>query len=280
MPSVGYLGPPGTFTEEALEANLAGQFDELIPFATVPEVLLAVESGQADKGIVPIENSIEGSVNVTVDTLTFETDLLIEREIVHQVRHELLARGEVARDDICGIVSIPHAAAQCRKFLAENFGGVPVTVANSTAEAAQTVSKSDEPLAAIATEIAAQIYGLVVLERDIADYRQNMTRFVLVGKDRVPLSGNDKTSVICFIHENRPGSLLEILAIFASRQINLTKIESRPTKKALGEYCFFIDFEGHIEEENVSGALGTLEGMLRELKMLGSYPAASTGAGP
>ena len=275
MPSVGYLGPRGTFTQEALEANLSGLFETLVPFSTVPEVLLAVESGQVDKGMVPIENSIEGSVNVTLDTLTFETDLIIEREVVHPIRHKLVARDGVAREDIAGIVSHPHATAQCRKFLAENFSGVPVTAANSTAEAALAVSKSDEPLAAIATELAANIYGLVMLECDLEDYAYNVTRFILAGKEQVSPSGNDKTTVICFIHENRPGSLLEILAIFASRQINLTKIESRPTKKVLGEYCFFIDFEGHIEDENVSGALGTRRGMLRELKLLGSYPAAT-----
>ncbi len=273
MPSIGYLGPRGTFTQEALEAGFSQQFDRLVPYSTVPEVLLAVQSGEVDSGIVPIENSIEGAVSVTLDTLAFETDLLIERELVHPVSHRLLARPGVRREDVAGIVSHPQAAAQCRGFMARWFAGVPVRAANSTAEAALAVSESDEPLAAIATELAAGIYGLEVLDRDLEDHAQNVTRFVIVGKRKASPTGRDKTSIACFIRENRPGSLLEILQEFASRGINLTKIESRPTKKVLGEYYFFIDIEGHVDEPEVAGAIGSLVGMLRELKLLGSYPA-------
>lgn len=274
MPSVGYLGPRGTFTEEALETNLPGEFDRLVPFSTVPEVLLAVQAGEVDKGIVPIENSIEGSVNITLDTLTFETDLLIEREVVHPIRHCLVARPGVPIEDVMKVVSHPHATAQCRRFLSERLPDVPVTAANSTADAALTVSKASEPLAAVATELAAGLYDLSVLERDIEDYPSNLTRFVVVGKDTAPPTGSDKTSMACFIQENRPGSLLEILQEFAGRKINLTKIESRPTKKALGEYYFFIDLEGHARDEGVAAAIDSLKGKLRELKLLGSYPAA------
>lgn len=272
MSSIGYLGPRGTFTQEALQANLSGDFDSEISYATVPEVLMAVQAGEVDAGIVPIENSIEGSVSITLDTLAFETDLVIVREVTYQIRHRLIARPGVSREDIEGIVSHPQATAQCRGFLARWFPDAPVTAANSTAEAAVTVSQSSEPLAAIATELAARVYGLEVLDRDIEDYPVNVTRFVVVGKQKAPRTGADKTSIACFIRENRPGSLLEILQEFASSGINLTKIESRPTKKVLGEYYFFIDIEGHVEDPEVAAAIGSLVGKLRELKLLGSYP--------
>jgi len=237
-------------------------------------VLLAVEAGEVASGIVPIENSIEGSVNVTLDTLAFDTQLYIEREIVYPIRHRLVTKPGVVREEIKEIVSHPHATAQCRSFLTRNFPDVPLVAANSTAEAAMTVSGMEEPVAAVTTEIAASLYDLVVLERDIEDYPSNRTRFIVVGKDRPEPSGEDKTSMACFIRENRPGSLLEILTEFASRGINLTKIESRPTKKVLGEYYFFIDIEGHVEDDAIKDALGSLMGKLREIKLLGSYPAA------
>jgi prephenate dehydratase len=274
VPSIGYLGPRGTFTQEALEANLSGDFDSEVSYATVPEVLMAVQTGEVDAGIVPIENSIEGSVSITLDTLAFETDLVIVREVTHQIKHRLIARPGVAREDIKGIVSHPHATAQCRGFLARWFPDAPVRAANSTAEAAVEVSQSSEPLAAIATELAAREYGLEVLDRDIEDYPVNVTRFVVVGKQKAPRTGVDKTSIACFIRENRPGSLLEILQEFASAGVNLTKIESRPTKKVLGEYYFFIDIEGHVEDSQVAAAIGSLVGKLRELKLLGSYPTS------
>lgn len=274
MPSIGYLGPRGTFTQEALEAQLASRFDPEVPYPTIPEVLAAAQSGEVDKGIVPIENSIEGSVNATLDTLAFETDVVIEREIVHPVRHCLIAREGVGRDRIEAIVSHPQATAQCRGFLARWFGEVPVIAANSTADAALEVSRSDRPLGAIGTELAAGIYGLEVLDRDMEDYKGNVTRFVVAGKEKTAPTGDDKTSIACFIQANRPGSLLEILQEFASRGIDLTKIESRPTKKVLGEYYFFIDVKGHVDEPEVAAAIGSLVGKLRELKLLGSYPAA------
>jgi len=274
MAKVGYLGPAGTFTEEALDANLGRQFEEKVPYTTVPEVLSSVESGEMDAGFVPIENSIEGTVSVTLDTLAFETHLYIEREFIYPINHRLVARPGVEKRMIKGIISHPHATAQCRRYLARNFPDVIITAANSTSEAALLVSRSSEPLAAISTALAAKLYGLEILEQDIADYASNATRFVLLGKERSNRTGNDKTSMACFIRENRPGSLLEILEDFAARGINLTKIESRPTKKALGEYFFFIDIEGHVDDEPVKEALGSLMGKLREIRILGSYPAA------
>ncbi len=274
MPAIGYLGPRGTFTHEALEAGLSGEYDEEIPYPTVPDVLFAVQSGDVEAGIVPIENSIEGSVNVTLDTLAFETDLVIERELLLPIRHRLVARPGVRREDITGIISHPQATSQCRRFLSRWFPGTPVSAANSTAEAALTVSRSEEPLAAISNELAATTYGLAILDSDLEDFKGNTTRFVVAGKNKAAPTGRDKTSIVCFIRENRPGSLLEILQEFASRGINLTRIESRPTKKVMGEYYFFMDVEGHVAEPRVAEAIGSLAGRLRELKLLGSYPAA------
>lgn len=272
-----YLGPPGTFTEEALLSMPAAAAGTLMPLNTVPEVVHAVEAGEADAGLVPIENSIEGSVNVTLDTLAFATDAVqITAEVVRPIRHALLAQMGVSMEQIRTVVSHPHATAQCREYLAHKLPGIPVRAANSTAEAAQIVSDRGplEPWAAIGTPLAAELYGLEVLESDIEDRLENTTRFVLVGRARPAATGNDKTSVVCFIEKDRPGSLLAILHEFSDRQINLTKLESRPTKERLGEYCFFIDMEGHADEPPVRYAIESLGTKILELKVLGSYPRA------
>jgi prephenate dehydratase len=272
-----YLGPPGTFTEEALLAAPEGAGAEPVPMQTVPDVIAAVEAGEVDGGMVPIENSIEGSVNVTLDTLAFDTgDVQIQREIVLPVRHALLARAGVQIEDVVVVVSHPHATAQCRKFLSTALPKAEVRAANSTAEAAMLVAERGpiEPWAAIGTPLAAELYGLDVLAPDIEDRRENSTRFVLVGRDPVPPTGADKTSLVCFIEKDRPGALLAILHEFSDRGINLTKLESRPTKERLGEYCFFIDIEGHADEGDVKHALAGLRTKILDLKVMGSYPRA------
>ncbi len=274
MASIGYLGPPGTFTQEALRLKFGAEYGPEVSYPTVVDVLLAVDRGEVDCGIVPIENSIEGTVNATVDTLAFDTELLIEREAVLRVRLSLVANKGVMLGEITEVISHPHATAQCRRYLAERLSDIKITAANSTAEAAMLVAESSRPVAAIASEFAANMYGLDVIEKDIEDHHGNMTRFIVVGRNQTSRTGRDKTSVVCFIRENRPGSLLEILSEFASRSINLTKIESRPTKKALGEYYFFIDMEGHVEDPPVAEALSRLKFILRKLKFLGSYPRA------
>lgn len=277
MTRLAYLGPPGTFTEEALLACPEADGAELVPLATVPDVIVAVESKDVDAGVVPIENSIEGSVNITLDTLAFETAAVtIRREIVLPIRHALLAKPGVSMDAIVAVVSHPHATGQCRKFLSEHVPRAEVRAANSTAEAAQIVADRGpiEPWAAIGTELAASLYGLVVLAPDIEDRRENSTRFVLVGRDSTPSTGADKTSVVCFIAKDRPGALLAILHEFSDRSINLTKLESRPTKERLGEYCFFIDIEGHGDEPEVKHALDSLRTKILDVKVLGSYPRA------
>jgi len=272
---IGFLGPQGTFTEEALLNHLRTEERDLVSYPTVAEVINAVDKGEVRQGIVPIENSIEGTVNETLDMLTFEVNLLIEQEIINPISHNLIAKAGVGLKDIATIVSHPQATAQCRNYLAHNFPDVPIIAANSTAEAVKRVAELDESAAAIGTKLAARIYDLNILESDIEDFKDNQTRFIIVGKEPAPRTGNDKTSVVCFIYENRPGSLLQILQEFAYRYINLTKIQSRPTKKALGEYCFWVDMEGHIEDEVVADALKCLRCKIRDVKVLGSYPRST-----
>jgi prephenate dehydratase len=277
-----YLGPPGTFTEEALFACPEAKGAEAVPMTTVPEVLHSVERGAIPRGIVPIENSIEGSVNITLDTLAFDTHAcVIQREIVLPIRHALMAPRGVALGSIRGVLSHPHATAQCREYLARALPGVEVHAANSTAEAAREVasrSSADGPWAAIGTQLAASLYGLEIIDPDIEDRPENTTRFILVGRDMPPPTGSDKTSVVCFIEKDRPGSLLAILHEFSDRGINLTKLESRPTKARLGEYCFFIDMEGHASDAQIGHALTSLRTKILEVKVLGSYPAAAPSA--
>lgn len=279
---VAYLGPPGTFTEEALLACPEAEDGEPVAMTSVPEVVHAVERGAVARGMVPIENSVEGSVNITLDTLAFQTHaVVIQREIVLPIRHALLARPGTKLGDVRAIVSHPHATAQCREFLARRLPGVEIHAANSTAEAARAVSEREETWAAIGTRLAADIYGLEVLAPDIEDRRESFTRFVLLGRDPAPPSGADKTSVVCFIEKDRPGSLLAILHEFSDRQINLTKLESRPTKARLGEYCFFIDMEGHLQADaQIAHALTSLRTKILEVKVLGSYPRAAEVALP
>lgn len=273
---VGFLGPHGTFTEQAMltQPDLAGC--ELVAMPSISDVLTATADGMLDAGFVPIENSIEGTVNVTLDTLAFETKLLIQREVVERIRLNLLAAPGSSLADITAVVSMPHATAQMRGFLAREMPGVEIRAANSTAEAARAVgSGSEAGLAAVGTSLAAEIYGLEVLASDVEDHPENQTRFVVVARDGVlPPSGHDKTTIVCFQRADRPGSLLTILQEFAARAVNLTKLESRPTKRSLGDYCFIIDFEGHVSEELVADCLRDLKAKLADVKYLGSYPAA------
>jgi prephenate dehydratase len=270
-----YLGPQGTFTEEALLTLPEAADAELVPLGTVPEVVNAVASGDAAAGLVPIENSIEGSVNVTLDALAFGDGIQIRAEVVRPIRHAILGFGSASLDQIADISSHPHATAQCREYLSRALPRARVHAANSTAEAARDVAELGDPSwAAIGTELAGRLYGLSVLAEEIEDRPENATRFVLVGKERAPATGADKTSVVCFIEKDRPGSLLAILHEFSDRQINLTKLESRPTKERLGEYCFFIDMEGHADEPPVQYAIESLRTKILEVKVLGAYPRA------
>jgi prephenate dehydratase len=274
---IGFLGPEGTFTEQALvsQADLAGH--RLVALPSIPDVLSAVEEGRVDLGFVGIENSIEGAVTVTVDALAFETDLLIQREVVMGVQMNLLAPSGVAVADVRRVLSMPVATAQCRAFLRRELPGAVTVATPSTAEAAQLVAgaEHDGHTAAIAPAVAAKVYGLEVLSTDIEDHPDNATRFVVVSRSGVPApTGHDKTSVVIFQRTDRPGSLLTILQEFAARSINLTKLESRPTKKGLGHYCFLVDLEGHIGDELVADCLRSLKSKVEDVKFLGSFPAA------
>jgi len=272
---VSFFGPHGTFTEEALltQSDLAAQ--ELVAQRTVPEVIASVERGDAELGVVPIENSIEGSVAVTLDTLAFESELLVQREIDLPISLNLCAKPGTKLRDVTTVLSHPHANAQCRKWLGQKLPDVEVVAANSTADAAREVQKSRKAnLAAVGTAFAAELYSLKVLASEIEDHPENETRFVVVGRGIPAPTGHDKTSIVCFQREDRPGSLLTILQEFAARAINLSKLESRPAKRTLGDYCFFIDAEGHIADELVADCLRTLAAKQAEVKFLGSYPIA------
>ena len=270
---VAYFGPAGTFTEEALLTQPDLAAGDRTPFAAVPEVIAAVERGDADGGVVPIENMIEGSVSVTLDTLAFDSDLLIQREIDLPVSLNLCVRPGVTLADVRTVVSFPHALAQCRGWLAKKLPGAEARASHSTSDAAREVAKSKRTdMAAICNSLAAELYGLEVLAREVEDHPENETRFVLVGRGVPAPTGHDKTSIVCFQREDQPGSLLSILQEFAARAINLTKLESRPTKRGLGDYCFFVDCEGHVSDEVVADALRNLVAKQAEVKFLGSYP--------
>lgn len=273
---VGFFGPHGTFTEEALTSVPELVQAEHVPFPTIPEVLRATDSGEVDLGLVPIENSIEGTVSTTLDHLVFDSELLIQLEVVLDVHLHLLAAPGTRLEDVRSVVSFPHASAQCRRFIRERLGNAEVLAANSTADAARLISEQ-HPIgtAAIAPKLAGRLYGLEVLAEGIEDYGENQTRFLGVAPARVPApTGHDKTSIVCFQTADHPGSLHEILGQFAARSLNLTKIESRPTKQGLGDYCFTIDLEGHVSDEVVGDCLRELHLALAGCKFLGSYPAA------
>ena len=273
---VGFLGPEGTFTEQALLSQDDLAADELVPMGTIAEVLAATDDGSLDLGFVGIENSIEGTVNATIDPLAFEHDLLIQREVELGIQLNLLAPAGMAFADVTRVLTFPVAAGQCRTWLARNLPDAEVVAANSNAEAARIIAEEHDGVsAAVAPSLAAKIYGLEVLANDIEDHPENTTRFVLVARDVIPpATGHDKTTIVVFQRTDRPGSLLAILQEFAARAINLTKLESRPTKKGLGHYCFIIDLEGHLSDELVADCLRDVRSKVEDIKFLGSYPAA------
>tara|TARA_B110000438_G_scaffold219555_1_gene212510 strand:- start:209 stop:1138 length:930 start_codon:yes stop_codon:yes gene_type:complete len=272
-----YLGPAGTFTEQALYSQPDLVELALISTPSILEVLKKVNNKEVDLGFVAIENSIEGSVNITQDTLAFDAELLIQREVVTSIEMNLLAPKGTQLKDIKTIVSFPHAIAQCKEWLSKNLPDAVTEAANSTADAAEQVSqKNMAGFAAIGTKLAADTYGLELIKVGIEDYSENETRFVLVAPDDVPApTGQDKTSIVVFQDADRPGSLLSILQEFAARSLNLTRLESRPTRQGLGNYCFLIDLKGHISDEIVADCLKNLHMKNGSVKFLGSYPSAS-----
>lgn len=276
---LGFLGPRGTFSEEAARLYArrlpVGLSVELVPGRGIPELLLAVAGGDLCAAVVPAENSIEGTVAVTLDTLVHDVDLPIVGEVVIPIRHHLLVRKGYEGAPITTVVSHPQALAQCRRYLQARWPGAQVQAAFSTAEAARLVGESAKPgMAAIANSLCADLYGLAVLESDIQDVPDNATRFFVIGKEEPAPTGRDKTSIVFAFSMDRPGNLYHALGEFAQRNINLTKLESRPAKQHLGDYIFFADLEGHKDDPVVREALAGLRRRCAYVRILGSYPRA------
>jgi len=273
---VAFLGPPGTFSEEALLSQPDLAATRLQPMRSFPEILAAVSSGLVDVGFVALENSIEGTVRLVIDGLVFEHELFIQREVVMSVRQNLIGPAGTRLDEVRRVVSIPPALGQCQRFFTSRLPGVELVASNSTAEAVEAVAAERTPgTVALGSALAAKLYDLEVVATGIDDHPENATRFVVVARSGVPApTGHDKTSIVCFQDDDHPGSLHGILGQFTARNINLTRLESRPTKASLGNYCFIIDLEGHVDDEVVADCLRDLRAQLTNVKFLGSYPAA------
>jgi prephenate dehydratase len=275
---VAFLGPAGTFTEEALRASAPGPVEE-IPYPSIYETVMAVHEGETDMAVVPIENSLEGSVTTTLDALAAEAhDVQIAKEFVLPVRHNLIARNDMPLDQVQRVISHPQATPQCTRFMREHLSHAERALAGSTAEAVRMVAEVNEPWAAIGSELAAELYGAVVLAEGIEDETGNETRFVWLAREgHEPLGQPNKTSIVFWgFNDVSPGALVDVLTELSSRNINLTKIESRPRRVGgLGHYMFFADLEGAAADPNVKEALAALAERVRAMKVLGSYPASA-----
>ncbi len=284
---VAFLGPEGTFSEEALFASTAGREIAAVPVPTIYQCVMAVADGRCDRALVPIENSLEGSVNATLDALVFETDeVQIVGEVVHPITHTLIARTQLALERIERVLSHPQASAQCARFLRERLGQAEVMGAQSTADAVRIVAESDRPWAALGNHISAQLYACEVLAERVEDTPENETRFVWLERtaaaggtgqtERPPANGDQpfKTSVVFWGLPDHPGALVDVLREFAVREINLSKIESRPRKQGLGRYVFFADLAARVDDPAVVAALGAIGATVETLRVLGCYPSA------
>lgn len=276
---IGFLGPLGTFSEEALRSQSDLVADaELVPMRTFVDILSETQTGSIDMGFVAIENAIEGTVNASLDTLAFDTNLLIQREVVLDITMNLMALPGSTLDDIQVVASHPVANAQCRDFLRQKLPDAEVIPANSTADAARTASET-RGTAALGPILAGQLYGLDVLAPDVADIIGNQTRFLVVAASGIPSpTGHDKTTVVMTQHQDKPGSLVAILHEFSARNINLTKLTSRPARTTLGQYCFIADIQGHIHDDVVANCLLNVRAKHADVKFLGSYPAGGVEA--
>jgi prephenate dehydratase len=269
---IAFLGPAGTFSEQAA-LQCAGPDDELIPFSSFPALTSAVETGIADAAVLPIENSIEGSVSGTLDLLIHETELQIWRELVVPVQHCLAGAPGAKITDIATVLSHPQALGQCRRFLERCLPNAHQSAALSTAGAVAEVSRgSDITVAGIGTVRAAELYGGTILARNIEDNHLNVTRFIaLAAHDHAP-TGRDRTSLCATIPANVPGSLHSLLTELATYQIQMTRLESRPAKQLLGQYFFLIDIEGHRSDPEIAAAIERMRAKADILKVFGSYP--------
>jgi len=269
-----YLGPSGTFCEEAANRYIGDRAWTMVSYPSIEAVFAAVQHGEAETGIVPIENSCEGAVNLTLDLLAYEYDLKITGELILPVRQNLMVRTGVKLEDITCVLSHPQALAQCRQYLSGVLTGRELAAVDSTAEAARRVGHSDEPWAAVGTAGAARAYGLEILCPDIQDRVGNETRFITLSRTSGQASGDScllaKTSLVLYLLD-KPGALFSALEQFYLQDINLTRIESRPARTRIGDYLFFIDIEGNCSELRVIKALEGLKEISREIKILGSY---------
>jgi len=280
MTKIGFLGPKGTFSQEAMEEYIrqGGCFSPA-DYNTIPDIIIAVDSGEMDEAIVPIENSLEGAVNATMDMLAFDVGLFIKAEVVIPVRQNLLVKKGTNLADITQILSHSQPLGQCRKYLNANFPDACVRTVYSTAGAAEEVANGSGRMAAIGSITAARVYGLEAAATNIQDEDSNFTRFVVVSKSDAQRTGRDKTSVV-FSTEDKPGSLYRILDIFNLWDINMERIESRPAKNQLGKYIFFVDIEGHRDDPDIRDALTMIKRKTSFYKFLGSYPKhVNAGAG-
>ena len=270
---VAYLGPEGTFTEQAAEEVAKGR--TRLPMPTIVDVVDAVRDGSAAAGVVPIENSIEGSVNVTTDTLAFSpSGVYMRAELALSIRMALLTTDGTSLEQVREVRSQPMALAQCREWLAQNLPRAELVAVTSTAEAARQVALGEPGLAALGGAWAGGRYGLRTVVENVVDRTSSTTRFVVLGRRLPPPTGADKTSLVFWFGDDRPGLLLRILEEFALRGINLVKIESRPTKERLGEYCILVDCDGHPSDARLAEALQGVHRHAADVRVLGAYPRA------
>lgn len=276
---VAYLGPKGTFTQEAAAYLLPKEGHEFVPYKTIPDVISAVDRGEMDIGVVPVENALEGSVNLTLDWLAHQVELPIRGELVYPISQHLLvhpSQERLALSAYTKVISHPQALAQCQLFLWENMPQAEIEYANSTGEAARLVSENPEqPWTAIGTRLANDIYGLHFREQAIEDHGQNYTRFIVIGQQPEGITKEmtgQKTSLLVTLPEDFPGALHQVLAVFSWRKMNLTHIESRPTKKGLGSYHFFIDIQMAMDNVLLQAAVAEIEALRFGVRQLGSYP--------
>lgn len=272
---VAFLGPRGTFCEEAAlsQGDLASK--DLVPMRSIAEVFESVDNGDCSLGVVPLENTIEGSVSLTLDLLIFDSEAMIQREIDQNISLCIATKDGTKKEEIAVIYSHPHALAQCRGYIEKNYPNAETKATDSTSEAAGIIAEGENlPHAAICSVQGANRLGLEIVDAHIQDRDFNQTRFIVIGSGIPAKTDNDKTSIVVFQRENEPGSLLAILSEFSKREIDLTKLESRPTKEGLGQYCFLMDFTGHISEEDIADCLSHVRTQHADVKFLGSYPVA------
>lgn len=273
MYTIAYLGPPGTFSEEAALAYAAKLPDvAYLPLASIPAVVTAIETGAADVGVLPIENLLEGSVTFTLDLLIHETNLRIAGEIVIPIRQYLVARAGLKLPQIEVLYAHPQSLGQCRRFVERCLPTVATLASLSNSAAPVDALKDERPAAAISTLRAAELTGAQILARDIADNLSNVTRFIVLGQHDAPPSGDDKTSFCFGFREDRAGVLVGALEELAQAHINMTKLESRPSKEVLGQYIFLVDIAGHRSDPQVAATLERIIAKTGMFKVFGSYP--------